>query len=292
MIDIVCFGEVLWDVFQEHEKIGGAPLNVANRLKSFTNNVSIISRIGSDERGNKIVELFKENGVDVSAIQVDKYYKTGKVKVILNDKGSASYDIMFPRAWDKIELTKLNQALVKKSDVFVYGSLVARDDISRQTLYNLLSFAKYKIFDINLRPPYYTIDVLNHLMNQADFIKFNDDEIFEISKKLDSGTQSLEQNIVFIAKHTSTNAICVTKGRHGAILYYKDKFYYNSGYKIQVVDTVGAGDSFLASIINQLLKNVHPQEALNFACAVGAIVASSKGANPDIKAEDLGRLLH
>lgn len=280
MINIVCFGEVLWDIFPNHEKIGGAPLNVANRLKSFENNVSIISRVGVDERGDKILRLFKENRVDVQALQIDQQHKTGEVKVMLNEKGSASYDIMFPRAWDKIELTDVSRAITKKSDAFIFGSLVAREDISRNTLFELLKLATYKIFDINLRPPYYTMEVLKVLMSQADFIKFNDDEIFEIADELNSNQKSLEQTILFMAKETNTKAICVTKGRHGAILYYNEIFYYNSGYKIQVVDTVGAGDSFLASIVNQLLKGIHPQESLNFACAVGALVASSEGANP------------
>jgi fructokinase len=291
-MNITCFGEVLWDVFPNHEKIGGAPLNVANRLRSFKNNVSIISRVGADEKGDRILEVFKENGVDVREVQVDEQYKTGKVKVILNEKGSASYDIMFPRAWDKIELTEMSKTITEKSDAFIFGSLVARDDVSRNVLFELLKLATYKIFDVNLRPPYYTLEVLKVLMNHADFIKFNDDEIFEIGKELNSNTQSLEQNILFVAKETNTKTICVTKGRHGAILYYNDQFYYNSGYKIQVVDTVGAGDSFLASIVNQLLKSTHPQEALNFACAVGAIVASSEGANPKINEIEIKELMH
>src|SRR5690606_29149282 len=115
----------------------------------------------------------KEVGINSSCIQVHNEYKTGKVKVMLNDKGSASYDIKYPRAWDKIRLTEINKAAVKNSDAFVFGSLAARDDSSRSTLYKLIELAKYKIFDLNLRPPYYTKEVLVHLMNNADFIKFN-----------------------------------------------------------------------------------------------------------------------
>lgn len=288
---MVCFGEVLWDVFPTHDKIGGAPLNVAIRLQSLGNNVSVISRVGTDEKGNKILDLFKEKDVNIEGVQIDQQYKTGKVKVMLNEKGSASYDIMYPRAWDKIELTEVAKSITKQSDTFVYGSLVARDNISRNTLFELIKLARYKIFDVNLRPPYYTMEVLKKLMNQSDFIKFNDDEIFEIANELNSNQKSLEQTILFIAKETNTKTICVTKGSHGAILYYNDTFYHNSGYKIQVIDTVGAGDSFLASIINQLSKDIHPQEALNFACAVGAIVASSEGANPIIKTEVINNMM-
>ncbi|MEP1489609.1 MAG: carbohydrate kinase [Algibacter sp.] len=292
MANITCFGEVLWDVFPNHKKIGGAPLNVAIRLQSFKNNVSVVSRVGADKKGNKILDFFKGNGVNTVGVQIDDAYKTGKVKVMLNEKGSASYDIMFPRAWDKIELTDYAKSIVSQSEAFVFGSLVARDDTSRETLYELLKFAKYKIFDVNLRPPYYTVDVLKHLINQADFVKFNDDEIFEISKTLGSKSQSLEQIILFVSKETNTKTICVTKGRHGAILYYNKTFYYNSGYQIEVADTVGAGDSFLASIVDRLLKNTPPQDALNFACAVGAVVASSEGANPKIDEETIEKMIN
>ncbi|MDO7171697.1 carbohydrate kinase family protein [Mariniflexile sp. AS56] len=291
MIKITCFGEVLWDMFPTHEKIGGAPLNVATRLKSFGNDVSMISRIGKDEKGDKIIDFFKANNVNVEGIQTDSSYETGHVTVMLNDKGSASYDIKYPSAWDKIELSETAKSLVKSSDAFIFGSLVTRDDESRSTLYELLPLAKSRIFDVNLREPYYTKDILVYLMNQADFIKFNDEEIFEIAKYLDSDSQSLEQNIRFISEVTNTKTICVTKGRHGAILYYNDTFYYNSGYQIVVKDTVGAGDSFLASLINKLLKEDSPQEAIDFACAVGALVASKEGANPEITEETIASMM-
>lgn len=292
MKNIVCFGEVLWDVFPTHKKIGGAPLNVALRLQSLDNNVSIISRIGNDKKGEKIKAYIEEQGVTTQNLQVDKKLKTGKVKVMLTQKGSASYDIKFPRAWDAIQLNESTINATQNADVFIYGSLVARDDTSKHTLYELLKIAKYKIFDVNLREPYYTTDVLKHLMNEADFIKFNDDEIFEIGKKLNSKTHSLEQNIKFIAAHTNTKSICVTKGRHGAILYSNDTFYYNSGYQIEVIDTVGAGDSFLASLIDNLIKENNPQEAINFACAVGALVAGSEGANTKFEKQDVYKFIN
>ncbi|WP_166387414.1 carbohydrate kinase family protein [Polaribacter sp. 11A2H] len=287
MANITCFGEVLWDVFPTHKKIGGAPLNVAVRLQSLENNVYIITKVGEDDNGQKIKDFIKENNVNKVALQIDEELKTGKVKVLLDDNGCASYDIMFPRAWDQIELTESAKKIVKVSDAFVYGSLVARNEVSRNTLYELLKIAKYKIFDVNLRAPYYNIERLSYLMNEASFIKFNDDEIIEISEGLNFNSTSLEENIQFIAETTNTKSICVTKGGSGAMLYYNDVFYYNEGYKVKVIDTVGAGDSFLASLINKLLKYVAPQEALDFACAVGAIVASSEGANPEIKESDI-----
>jgi fructokinase len=187
----------------------------------------------------------------------------------------------------RITLGEAEKELVEKSNALVFGSLVCRDAVSYNTLLNLLPFAKNKIFDVNLRAPFYNKEILIHLMNQADFIKFNDDELFEIAKMLGSPYHSLEQNIHFIAKETSTSQICVTKGSHGAVLFYNENLYYNSGFKIKVVDTVGSGDSFLAALLVQLLQNNSPQKAIDFACAVGAIVAQYEGANPEINIETI-----
>ncbi|WP_158975956.1 carbohydrate kinase [Cellulophaga sp. L1A9] len=287
MSDITCFGEVLWDEFPEHKKIGGAPLNVGIRLNSLGNNVSVISRIGADANGRGIYEYIKENGINGNGLQVDDTLKTGTVKVVLNSKGSASYDIMFPRAWDNIELSSTAIKTVKSSEAFIYGSLIARNEKSKETLHELLKIAAYKIFDVNLREPYYTKEVLEYLMLQADFVKFNDDEIYEISEMLGSKSISLEHTIQFMAEATNTDTICVTKGKHGAVLYIKGVFYHNSGYHIDVVDTVGAGDSFLAGLIDKLLKKNKPQDAIDFACAIGALVASKAGANPEISQKEI-----
>nr|WP_315172589.1 carbohydrate kinase [uncultured Flavobacterium sp.] len=281
---IICFGEVLFDVFPTHRKIGGAPLNVALRMASLGINAQIISRVGNDEIGKELLHFIEENGVATDTIQVDENLSTGEVIVQLNDKGSASYTINYPVAWDKIEVTSVAKNAIANADAMVFGSLVCRDLVSHQTLLDLMNLAKYKIFDVNLRAPFYTKELLIELMNKADFIKFNDDELYEISEYMNSPYNSLEQNIHFIAEQTNTKHICVTKGSHGAVLYYNDTMYYNSGYKIEVVDTVGAGDSFLAGLLTQLLTGNDTQFAVNYACALGALVAQKEGANPKIGA--------
>ncbi|MBT8394366.1 MAG: carbohydrate kinase [Flavobacteriaceae bacterium] len=292
MSKIVCYGEVLWDVFPTHKKIGGAPLNVALRLNSLGNEVYIVSKIGNDQNGTKLIDFINSQGVSTDFIQIDENFATGTVKVILDEKGSASYDIEFPRAWDKIESTDKLVKLVEESDAFYYGSLVSRGELSQNTLFKLIDKAKYKICDLNLRPPNYTTEGLKALMEKADFLKLNDDELFEISKALGSKYNSIEQNVKFISEETNTKSVCVTKGSHGALLLAEGKLYYNSGYQIKVVDTVGAGDSFLASLISKLLSGTNPQVAINYACAVGALVAQSEGANPVITPEEIEKFVN
>ncbi len=287
----VCFGEVLWDVFPSHKKIGGAPLNVALRMKNLGIESTIISRVGLDEDGDEILSYINNQNVSSNSIQVGEDYKTGVVNVMINDKGNASYDILYPSSWDKITLTNEMIEKVSASDVFIFGSLICRDEISRSTLYALLDKAKYKVFDANLRAPYYRTEVLLELMSKADFIKLNDEELWEISRKLESPYNSFEQNIKFIAEKTNTKQVCVTKGAFGAVLYTNNKFYYNSGYFIKVVDTVGAGDSFLATLIVRLLKGKSPQKSLNYACAIGALVAGQEGANPKISDAEIKKYM-
>ncbi len=289
---IICFGEVLFDVFPTHRKIGGAPLNVALRMASLGINAQIISRIGNDEIGKELLHFIEQNGVATDTIQVDENLSTGEVIVQLNDKGSASYTINYPVAWDKIDCGPEEEILVKKADALVFGSLVCRDSVSQESLLEIINYAKYAVFDVNLRAPFYTKEILISLMMQSDFIKFNDEELYEISAFMNSPYHSLEQNILFIAEQTNTKHICVTKGSHGAVLYYNEKMYYNSGYKIDVVDTVGSGDSFLAGLLSELLTNSDPQKAIDFACALGAIVAKNEGANPKISSKEINAFMN
>ncbi|RTZ08433.1 carbohydrate kinase [Flavobacterium sp. GSP6] len=289
---IICFGEVLFDVFPTHQKIGGAPLNVALRLASLGIDAQIISRVGNDEIGKELLAFVKKNGVVTDTIQVDKNASTGQVIVQLNEKGAASYTINYPVAWDKIICIAEDEIMVKKADALVFGSLACRDSVSHDSLLEIINYAKYAVFDVNLRAPFYTKELLINLMMQSDFIKFNDEELYEISAFMNSPYHSLEQNILFIATQTNTKHICVTKGNHGAVLYYNEKMYYNSGYKIDVVDTVGSGDSFLAGLLSKLLKDADPQEAIDFACAIGAIVAKNEGANPKISNNEISAFMN
>jgi fructokinase len=291
-LSIVCFGEVLYDVFPTHKKIGGAPLNVALRLASLGANTHIISRIGTDPIGQELIDYVRMNGVNTTSIQVDEVFNTGEVIVQLNEKGSASYTINYPVAWDKIVCIPEDEIMVKKADALVFGSLVCRDSVSQNSLLEIINYAKYAVFDVNLRAPFYNKEILINLMMQSDFIKFNDDELYEISAFMNSPYHSLEQNIIFIAEQTNTKHICVTKGNHGAVLYYNEKMYYNSGYKIDVMDTVGSGDSFLAGLLSKLLINSNPQEAIDFACALGAIVAKNEGANPKISIKEINTFMN
>ncbi|MEP6929602.1 MAG: carbohydrate kinase [Flavobacterium sp.] len=287
----VSYGEVLWDVFKEEKKIGGAPLNVALRMKTLGCEAAMISAVGNDPDGEAIMEKIKNLGLQTDSVITSDEFPTGLVQVTLDSNGSASYEINYPSAWDKIVLNDTAKKIVSEADVLIYGSLVCRDAVSRSTLEELLQTSVYKVFDVNLRKPHYSYEQIEKLMHSANFIKFNDEELLEIAVALNSPFESLEENINFIAQTTNTSAICVTKGKHGASLLWNGKLFHNKGYPITVVDTVGAGDSFLAALTTSLLTAGEPQESLDFACAMGTLVAGTAGANAQISFEKIQQLI-
>lgn len=281
-IKAVCYGEVLFDIFPTHQKIGGAPLNVAVRLNSLGIDTQIISRIGGDELGQQLLNYVQENQLSTAGIQTDESLATGAVLVTLNEKGSASYTINYPAAWDKIVCTEADKQRVQSADVFVYGSLACRDAVSHRSLLQLIEYANFKVFDVNFRKPFYEKNLVVSLMHQADFIKCNDEELPEICSFVGISAITMEEQVRALAEYTNTKQLCVTLGDKGALLYDQDEFTYCSGFPVQVKDTVGAGDSFLAGLLSQLLQNKSHQYAVDFGCALGALVASHEGANPTI----------
>lgn len=286
----MCFGEVLWDVLPDERIAGGAPMNVAIRLQSLGIQARIISKIGIDPSGKELLQFLQSKGLNTQMIQTDKQLNTGEVHVQINEKGQASYNIIYPSAWDTIKASNSNLQTVAKADALVFGSLACRDTTSRNTLFGLLKVARFKVFDVNLRAPFYSIPLLSELMEQADLIKLNDDELFEITQAL--GFEGNEkERIQFLGNYTHTENICITRGDCGAIIWTNKVFYEHQGYKVNVADTIGAGDSFLAGLLSQLIHKQAPDKALAFGCALGALVASHKGANPTINEDDIKALL-
>ena len=291
MSRVVSFGEILWDKLPSGKVPGGAPLNFAYRLNSFQNSLSIISKVGDDFLGKGLTEFLNKNGLDTEHIQISKIYKTGEVNVSIDKNGIADYDILNPVAWDDISLNLKNIELTKNSSVFVFGSLICRNMTSRRTLKELLKIAPFKLFDINLRSPYYNMNLIEELMLSSDFIKFNYEEIEEISTIYINKKATLENMIETISEKTKTKNICVTMGEKGACYYTNNSFYYQDGFKINVLDTVGAGDSFLATLVEGILNKTKPQEILKKACAVAALVASKEGATPTVSMKEINDLL-
>jgi len=278
MNNILCFGEILWDAFGYEKVAGGAPMNVARHLAQQGANVSFASRVGNDESGAGLIDFLKSGGLYSNLIQTDDQLPTCEVTVQLDKDGHATY--VFPEAvsWDNIQPEPELTTAAKQATAIIYGSLACRRTTTRETLISLLKETKaLKVFDVNLRPPHYTKETLEMLMKPADVIKMNDDEA-DLLAGLDGS--DLEEKIILFQKKYRAKVICITRGANGAIVWQNGEFFEHPGFKVKVVDTVGAGDSFLATFINGLLNNLPMPQILERACKVGAFVAGKRGANP------------
>ena len=278
---IACFGEMLWDVLPTGRQPGGAPLNVAVHLHNFGLEAQIISRVGHDDLGTELLAFVESKGISACYVQRGETHLTGVVKANVSDHMEVTYQIVKPVAWDYIQYSDALSELVETAEVFVFGSLAARQAPSRETLYRLLQQAKLKVFDVNLRPPHYSRDVVTYLLNQADVVKLNHHELAEIMDWF--GVSSDEETALrWLAERFQLQVVCVTKGANGAILWVEQQLYRSSGISVQVQDTIGSGDAFLAALLRGWLAGQPPADYLAFACAAGSLVASYKGATPAI----------
>jgi fructokinase len=289
---ILCFGEVLWDMLPSGEKPGGAPLNVAIHLKRQGIKPSLISKTGSDEGGDKLRAFLIKSKLNTELIQNDNKLATSKVLVHLDVQKNAPYEICEPVAWDNILFTPQVDKVAKEADLVIYGSLASRNKTTRETLFQILESSNAtRLVDINLRAPYDKQEWIEELLQISDFAKLNDDELIKISNW--SGISGSEKElIIWFAKHFNCPTICVTRGSKGAIIYSNENFYEHTGFKVDAVDTVGAGDSFLASLVASLSKNTQPEKALELACATGAFVASQSGAVPTYSEKEITQIIN
>jgi fructokinase len=288
--NVVCFGEVLWDILPTVSLPGGAPMNVAYHLKMLGNNPALITRIGTDENGSKLKSILEESEVDTSFFQVDQIHPTGIVLAKLGHNHEVTYDIVQPVAWDFIDWDHSFPSLLAEAEYFVCGSLASRNNVSRDTLYALLDQAQTKIVDINLRPPHYHRENLEYLMIKADILKLNLAEL-ELIADWYSALPDTESRIKLIQDRFKINTLVVTLGGDGAMALHNGKFYQHSGYRVKVADTIGSGDAFLAGFIHQLLQSSPIDTALEFAGSMGALVAGYSGACPKYEVSEIKKLM-
>ena len=279
--EILCIGEVLWDRLPSGAKPGGAPMNVALHLNAIGLDVAIASSIGKDKAGEELKTFLEGSGVTTEYIQTDDYLPTSEVLVHLDENNTATYEICEPVAWASIRFTDKLMEKAKRSGLLIYGSLASRNAITRETIMNLLDCDGVKLIDVNFRKPYDSQEVVEALLQKTDIVKLNDDELVVFAQWYNKHKHDEKSLIKWFVSHYNIQMLCVTKGENGALLYCDGEFYEHPGFKVNAVDTVGAGDAFLAGLIASLLNKKEPADALAFACATGAFVASKAGATPE-----------
>lgn len=286
--EIVCFGEMLWDILPEKELPGGALMNVAYHLQKLGEAVLLVSRVGNDVRGQGLLDMLTGYQLETAFIQMDATHETGKVYADTTNPHDVHYDIVYPVAWDFIQWEPALADLMDKASTqyLVFGSLCSRHEVSRKTLALALEKDVIKVLDINLREPHYTRPHIEWLLQHCSILKLNIAELELISQWYQPFTDR-EKAVRELSARFNISTIVVTMGAGGALLFMNDACYFELGIRVKVADTIGSGDAFLAGFLHSLIRQKAPEQCLQFANALGALVASYPGGCPDY---DLGEI--
>jgi len=279
---VVGLGETLWDVFPDGPRLGGAPLNFAcstAELAKSDAKVFIVSAVGIDELGQRAVDALAEHGVDTTCMQTDER-QTGQVLVNLDSAGVASYRFAENCAWDHLLWQSNLQELAKNCNAVCFGTLGQRSEISGSTIQKFVHETPenaLRIFDVNLRSPFYSNEVIMQSLALANVLKLNDDELPMLARLC--GIEGSPIDIMReLARKFQLRCIALTRGADGAILMRGDEVSDLHGIEVTVVDTVGAGDAFTAAMTHGLLKGRNIDQINRNAIAVASYVCSKPGA--------------
>ena len=287
MSTILCAGEILWDVLPRGEFIGGAPFNVAGHAARLGARALLAARLGDDERGQRALEAAQALGIDTSMVQIDPQLPTGAARAVLDASGSARYEFLSPAAWDALEATPQLLAAAAACDAFVYGTLAQRDRRSRAAIMQLAAAARWRVFDPNLRVPHIDRELCETGLRGAALVKINEEEC-RVFADWFGGDATPESLWATLSARFGVSALCVTLGAAGSQLHWLGHWHQQAALPTQVSDTVGAGDSFLAMLVCELLGGSEAQAALHRASALASFVASRPGAVPPYDAAGAG----
>ena len=286
---ILGIGELLWDMLPEGQRLGGAPANFTVMAGRLGNHAAVLSRIGRDDLGRKAIDQLDPMPIDTSCLEVDPVHETGRVTVNFVD-GQPQYTIHQPSAWDFLELSDEWVKMAERADAICFGSLAQRSRESRQTIQTLAaqtSAACIRVFDVNLRPPFYSGEVIQESLELATVLKMSDEEVPEVlnllglpadgdpeSERLRLGAERL------LVEFPTLEMVAVTRGSHGSLLVQREEWSEHPGLAVKVVDRIGAGDAFTAALTHYMLRGADLATLNEAGNRWGSWVASQSGAMP------------
>jgi fructokinase len=285
---ILGIGELLWDVLPEGPRLGGAPANFSVMAGRLGNHAALLSRIGRDDLGRRALDRLEPLPVDTSAVEIDPEKETGRVTVYFQ-AGQPHYTIHQPAAWDFFELSDEWLHLAERADAICFGTLAQRSPQSRQTIQTLAAETSskcIKIFDVNLRAPFYTAEVIQESLELATVFKMNDTEVPLVLNLLglrrdevDPLRQGAER---LLDEFPGLKMVAITRGGNGSLLVRRDEGHDHPGIPIKVADTIGAGDAFTAAMSHYLLRGADLATLNEAGNRWGSWVASQSGAMPPL----------
>ncbi|MBR9980135.1 MAG: carbohydrate kinase [Desulfatitalea sp.] len=281
---IVVIGEILYDVFDDYERIGGAPANFAMHLKQLGLPVRLLTRVGDDARGRTILQLLETRGFDLDDVQVDSRHPTGTVRVALDQEGVPQFDIRTDVAYDYLNINACAPEMWREVRMVYIGSLVQRTARVSDGMKRFMTARTggAEVFcDINLRPPHYRQETMAACLLYADILKLNTDELAQIQSSF-GGPANEAALVEWIMARFAIGTLVLTHGAKGSTLY-------TAGQTINaappeegsVVDTVGAGDAYAAVVAAGLVRKLDPARVVSWATQFAAHICTLPGAIPD-----------
>ena len=288
---IVGIGEILWDMLPNGKVLGGAPANFAYHISQFGYEGYAVSAIGDDELGDEIVSCLSKKKLNFLIEKTP--YATGTVQVTLSGNGIPQYEICENVAWDNIPFTEEMKSLALKTRTVCFGSLAQRNSVSRATINRFLDFVPetaLKIFDINLRQHFYTLELIEHALNRCNILKINDEEIALVGELFGWQSKSELEICNQLLHNSKLEIVVLTKGTEGSYVVTNNETSFKETPLVKVADTVGAGDSFTAAFVSSLLGGQSISNAHQIAVDVSAFVCTQHGAMPILPENLLSRV--
>lgn len=282
---VVGMGEALWDVLPEGKKIGGAPANFAYHVSQFGLPSCVVSAVGDDDLGREIIENFTAKGL--KQLIADVPYPTGTVQVEIDQSGVPQYEIKENVAWDNIPYTERLESLAERTTAVCFGSLAQRNVVSRNTINRFLDVVSRNeenliVFDVNLRQGFYNKEILCNSMKRCNILKINDEELVTVSRMFGYPGIDLQDKCWILLGKYNLKMLILTCGINGSYVFTPGNVSFQPTPKVEVADTVGAGDSFIAAFISSVLKGKSVLEAHSLAVRTSAFVCTEKGAMPTL----------
>ena len=285
---ILVIGEVLFDVFKNEKRLGGAPFNFAFHLKNLGFPIRFISRVGNDTNGKEIIHRLKQQRFNIDDIQIDAVHETGKVAVQLNSSGQPAFNIVSDVAYDHIDyIPEKHLPLIDTATMIYFGTLVQRSDQGFETMQQFMTRRRSEtvcFYDINLRPACYTDRIIHKSLEYSNFLKLNDEELKECKRMSGQAEEDEDDTFVnYLMRKYSLKTVALTLGKMGSKLYTEEGCYESKTTdKVQsLVDTVGAGDAYAAMLAVGIIKGWQPEHMLSMASRFAARICEIRGAIPE-----------
>jgi fructokinase len=291
---IVGLGELLWDLLPSGPQLGGAPANFAHCSHLLGDRAVVASRVGSDDLGREARARLLRSGITDQFLQTDSDQPTGNVNVQLDSTGQPNFEIAKNSAWDFLTWTEDWHSLAQSADAVCFGTLAQRFPQSRQTILNFVDATRtdaLRIFDVNLRQSFYSGEIILNSLRRANVVKLNHEEMPRVAELLALDSRALLNFPRALLEEFNLQMVCVTRGPNGSVLCDRTDADEHPGFRVQIKDTIGAGDAFTAGLVHELLRGSSLAKRNDLANRMGAWVASHSGAMPSAPAAGLAAAL-